>query len=163
MPRKTRKVTLVLVNAKSWWFKLRWKLGTDKSNGVCKWPAWGTREKLASLDQEKETETRRESSVLHWARQVWTEDLGLRTRNDRMILSRGWGVVWAKAQCWDLSGWDPVFHALGKGIPEAEPQTHGPGVSLEQRPSTFLMLRPFHTVPHVVVIPNHTVIFIATS
>jgi hypothetical protein len=29
--------------------------------------------------------------------------------------------------------------------------------------STFLMLWPFNTVPHVVVTPNHKIIFIATS
>ena len=31
---------------------------------------------------------------------------------------------------------------------------------LEQRFSTFLMLRPFNTVPHVVVTPNHNIISI---
>jgi hypothetical protein len=34
---------------------------------------------------------------------------------------------------------------------------------LEQWFSTFLMLLPFNTVPHVVLIPNHKIIFIATS
>jgi hypothetical protein len=36
------------------------------------------------------------------------------------------------------------------------------GQSLNQWFSTFLMLQPFHTVPHVVT-PNHKIIFIATS
>ena len=35
--------------------------------------------------------------------------------------------------------------------------------SLEQWFSTFLMLWPFNTVPHVVVTPNHKIIFVATS
>ncbi|KAE8606813.1 hypothetical protein XENTR_v10010879 [Xenopus tropicalis] len=34
----------------------------------------------------------------------------------------------------------------------------GPIPVLEQRFSTFLMPRPFNTVPHVVVIPNHKII-----
>jgi hypothetical protein len=34
---------------------------------------------------------------------------------------------------------------------------------LEQQFSTFLMLQPFSTLPHVVVTPNHEIIFVASS
>lgn len=33
--------------------------------------------------------------------------------------------------------------------------------AIDQRFSTVLMLRPFNTVPHVVVTPNHSIIFVA--
>ncbi len=36
-------------------------------------------------------------------------------------------------------------------------------VPVDQWFSTFLMPRPFNTVPHVVVTPNHKIIFVATS
>ena len=38
-----------------------------------------------------------------------------------------------------------------------------PSEALDQWFSTLLMLRHFSTVPHVVVTPNHEIIFIATS
>lgn len=34
---------------------------------------------------------------------------------------------------------------------------------LDQWVSTFLMLTPFNTLPHVVVTPNHKIIFIAMA
>lgn len=37
------------------------------------------------------------------------------------------------------------------------------GVGLESWLSTFLMLRPLNTVSHIVLSPNHNIIFIATS
>ena len=36
-------------------------------------------------------------------------------------------------------------------------------LGLQQWFSTFLMMRPFNTVPHVVATPNHQIIFLATS
>ena len=38
-----------------------------------------------------------------------------------------------------------------------------PRIVLEQWSSTFLMPRFVNTIPHVMVIPNHKIIFVATS
>jgi hypothetical protein len=39
----------------------------------------------------------------------------------------------------------------------------GEAALLEQRFSPLLMLQPLNTAPHVVVIPNHKIIFVGTS
>ncbi|KAL8174881.1 UNVERIFIED_CONTAM: hypothetical protein K2H54_004607 [Gekko kuhli] len=55
-------------------------------------------------------------------------------------------VGWKVVVTWDTRGGGVELEALGR----AEP--------LRQWFSTFLMPRPFNTVPHVVVTPNHKII-----
>ena len=57
-----------------------------------------------------------------------------------------------------------VNYAWDKAVQKHEQNRESPTDDcLEQWFSTFLTLRPFNTVPHAVVTPDHNMISIATS
>ena len=49
-------------------------------------------------------------------------------------------------------------HSFNSPVAEEGSMTHS--VSLEQWFTTFLTLRPLNTVPHVVVAPNHKLVYL---